>query len=243
MNSHAIPPACPGSLRAPRLSLAGTPGATRTQGLAGAPIRYAQRTTSWYLYPGKAPRDPHDAHSCESCRQTVSIGRRGTFAGRVGNEAEPGRGSWALLRNRFRATNTGPARVSRRKRMEGDFSGEDRERAGCQCSGPSLLSLDSRGFCCLPLLVAQRLKKASTSDAVGGERSNVPRSAAFCRRRSTLQGPLAISRTVALRCWGSCPYPRLQATTSGAALTSKPISGGSTWVTPHRCAARRRFSS
>jgi hypothetical protein len=108
---------------------------------------------------------------------------------------------------------------------------------------PSLLSLDSRGFCCLPLLVAQRLKKASTSDAVGGERSNVPRSAAFCRRRSTLQGPLAISRTVALRCWGSCPYPRLQATTSGAALTSKPISGGSTWVTPHRCAARRRFSS
>jgi hypothetical protein len=243
VNSHAIPPACPGSLRAPRLSLAGTPGATRTQGLAGAPIRYAQRTTSCYLYPGKAPRDPHDAHSCESCRQTVSIGRRGTFAGRVGNEAEPGRGSWALLRNRFRATNTGPARVSRRKRMEGDFSGEDREGAGCQCSGPLPAQSRLEGLLLLTAIGGAKAQEGSTSDAFGGERSNVPRSAAFCRRRSTLQGPLAISRTVALRCWGSCPYPRLQATTSGAALTSKPISGGSTWVTPHRCAARRRFSS
>jgi hypothetical protein len=167
VNSYAIPPACPGSLRAPRLSLAGTPGATRTQGLAGAPIRYAQRTTSCYLYPGKAPRDPHDAHSCESCRQTVSIGRRGTFAGRVGNEAEPGRGSWALLRNRFRATNTGPARVSRRKRMEGDFSGEDREGAGCQCSGPLPAQSRLEG---LLLLTAIGGAKAQEGQYVGRRR-------------------------------------------------------------------------
>jgi hypothetical protein len=38
-------------------------------------------------------------------------------------------------------------------------------------------------------------------------------------------------------------YLRRHPTTSGVLLTSKPISGGSKWVTPERCSTRRRSSS
>jgi hypothetical protein len=85
---------------------------------------------------------------------------------------------------------------------------------------------------------AKRDEKAPSS-ALGAPDKRAIRPVQLLSRQSHGE----VRRIPLLRGWVNSSHDRRHPTTFGVPLTSKPILGGSTWVTPPRCSTRNRLSS